>query len=140
MIIIIIIIGTISSVCDNSESPKNNWPHKNTMIANGKVSRRGALDEISPSLLRPLLRLKNDPVLSPTKQANPRKVPSTNADKYSEPKSLLHFQWGDDTRVYRYCLVDIIEEKDIDPTTKCKKNEQGLTQQEIFKKICLEQH
>ena len=61
-------------------------------------------------------------------------------EKYSEPKSLLHFQWGDDTRVYRYCLVDIIEEKDIDPTTKCKKNEQGLTQQEIFKKICLEQH
>ena len=33
----------------------------------------------------------------------------------------------------------IIDEKDIDPTTKCKKDEQGLTQQEIFK-ICQEQH
>ena len=55
-------------------------------------------------------------------------------EKYSEPKSLLHFQWGDDTKVYRYCLVEIIEEKDIDPSTKCKKEEQGLSQQEIFKK------
>ena len=61
-------------------------------------------------------------------------------EKYSEPKSLLHFQWGDDTKVYRYCLVEIIEEKDIDPSTKCKKKEQGLSQQEIFKKICQEQH
>ena len=31
-------------------------------------------------------------------------------EKYSEPKSLLHFQWGDDNRVYRYALVDIINE------------------------------
>jgi hypothetical protein len=31
-------------------------------------------------------------------------------EKYSEPKSLLHFQWGDDTKVYRYCLVEIINE------------------------------
>ena len=48
------------------------------MMANGNVSNSGALDEISPSLFRPLRRLKNDPVLSPTKQANPRKVPKTN--------------------------------------------------------------
>ena len=61
-------------------------------------------------------------------------------EKYSEPKSLLHFQWGDDTKVYRYALVEIIDEKDIDPTTKCKRDEQGLTQQEIFKQICQEQH
>ena len=61
-------------------------------------------------------------------------------EKYSKPKSLLHFQWGDDNKVYRYCLVEIIDEKEIDPTTKCKKDEQGLTQQEIFKKICQEQH
>ena len=63
-----------------------------------------------------------------------------NLEKYSEPKSLLHFQWGDDTKVYRYCLVDIISEKEIDQTTKCKKDEEGLTQQQIYKKICQEQH
>ena len=34
-----------------------------------------------------------------------------NLDRYSKPKSLLHFQWGDDTKVYRYCLVEIIDEK-----------------------------
>ena len=33
-------------------------------------------------------------------------------EKYSEPKSLLHFQWGDDTKVYRYALVEIINEQD----------------------------
>ena len=37
-------------------------------------------------------------------------------------------------------LVEIINEDEIDPTTKCKREEQGLTQQEIFKKICQEQH
>jgi len=42
-------------------------------------------------------------------------------NRYSNPKSLLHFQWGDDTRVYRYGLVEIIKEKDIDPTLKQKK-------------------
>ena len=64
----------------------------------------------------------------------------TLIDKYNEPKSLLHFQWGNDSKVYRYALVEIIDEKEIDPKTKCKKDEQGLTQQEIFKKICQEQH
>ena len=61
-------------------------------------------------------------------------------EKYTEPKSLLHFQWGDDNKVYRYALVEIINEDEIDPTTKSKKDEHGLTQQEIFKKICQEQH
>ena len=61
--------------------------------------------------------------------------------KYKEPRVLLHFQWGyDDTKVYRYALVEVIEESEIDPKTKCKKDEQGLTQQEIYKKICQEQH
>jgi hypothetical protein len=37
-------------------------------------------------------------------------------EKYSEPK-FLHFQWGDDdTKVYRYALVEIINEGEIDPT------------------------
>ena len=43
-------------------------------------------------------------------------------EKYSKPKSLLHFQWGDDTKVYRYALVEIINEHEIDPTSKCKKD------------------
>jgi len=55
-------------------------------------------------------------------------------EKYSEPKLLLHFQWGDDTKVYRYALVEVIEQIEINPTTKSKKDEQGLTQQEIYKK------
>ena len=45
-----------------------------------------------------------------------------------------------DDSLYDMLLVEIIDEKEIDPTTKCKKDEQGLTQQEIFKKICQEQH
>ena len=53
---------------------------------------------------------------------------------------MLHCQWGDDTKVYRYALVEIINEDEIDPTSKCKREEQGLTQQEIFKKICQERH
>ena len=61
-------------------------------------------------------------------------------EKYSDPKSLLHFQWGDDTKVYRYALVEIINEHEIDPTSKCKREEQGLSQQEIFKRICQERH
>jgi hypothetical protein len=43
-------------------------------------------------------------------------------------------------KVYRYALVEIINEHEIDPTSKCKREEQGLSQQEIFKKICQEQH
>jgi hypothetical protein len=57
-----------------------------------------------------------------------------NLGLYKEPKQLLHFQWQDDTRVYRYALVEIINEKDINSRTKQKKDEQGLTQEEIYKK------
>ena len=55
-----------------------------------------------------------------------------NLGLYKEPKDLLHFQWQDDNRVYRYALVEIIEEKDINSRNKQKTNEQGLTQQEIW--------
>ena len=48
-------------------------------------------------------------------------------EKYSEPKSLLHFQWGDDTKVYRYALVEVINVGEIDPRTKCKKDERFNT-------------
>ena len=63
-----------------------------------------------------------------------------NLSLYKKPRHLLHFQWQDSTKVYRYALVEIINEDEIDPTSKCKREEQGLTQQEIFKKICQERH
>jgi hypothetical protein len=53
---------------------------------------------------------------------------------YPEPKVLLHFQWGNSSDVYRYALVEIIEQKQIDSRSKQKKNEQGLTQEEIWQK------
>ena len=57
-----------------------------------------------------------------------------NLEQYKEPKKLLHFQWQDDTRVYRYALVEIIEEKDINSRTKQKKDELELTQKDIWRK------
>ena len=57
-----------------------------------------------------------------------------NLGLYREPKQLLHFQWQDDTRVYRYALVEIIEEKDINSRTKQKKDELELTQEDIWRK------
>ena len=57
-----------------------------------------------------------------------------NLGLYREPKQLLHFQWQDDTRVYRYALVEIIEEKDINSRTKQKKDELNLTQEDIWRK------
>ena len=81
----IISIGTINSLEEIKAFPRNNWPHKNTIIAKGKVSKRGALEEISPSLFSPRLRLMNDPALSPTRHAKPRKVPRMNADINSLP-------------------------------------------------------
>ena len=55
-------------------------------------------------------------------------------EKYSEPKSLLHFQWGDDTKVYRYALVEEIDITKIDHRLKLKQDEVGLNQQEIWEK------
>ena len=57
-----------------------------------------------------------------------------NLGLYKEPKQLLHFQWQDDTRVYRYALVEIIEEKDINSRSKQKKDELELTQEDIWRK------
>ena len=54
-------------------------------------------------------------------------------EKYSKPKSLLHFQWGDDTKVYRYALVEIMNEGSIGQRLKQKDDEKGLTQEEIWK-------
>ena len=57
-----------------------------------------------------------------------------NLGLYTKPKHLLHFQWQDDTKVYRYALVEIIEEKDINSRTKQKKDELELTQEDIWRK------
>ena len=57
-----------------------------------------------------------------------------NLELYKDPKHLLHFQWQDDNKVYRYALVEIIDEKDINSRTKQKEEEFGLTQEEIWRK------
>ena len=53
---------------------------------------------------------------------------------YKNPKHLLHFQWQDDTRVYRYALVEVINKIDINERTKQKQNELKLTQEQIWSK------
>ena len=63
-----------------------------------------------------------------------------NIDCYQEPRFLVHFQWGKSEKVYRYALVEILDQSEIDHKTKSKKDEEGLTQQQIYKKICQEQH
>ena len=55
-------------------------------------------------------------------------------EQYEDPRYLIHFQWRDNTKVYRYALVDIIKQEDIEPTCKQKQDEIGLTQQEIWEK------
>ena len=57
-----------------------------------------------------------------------------NLELYKDPKHLLHFQWQDDTKVYRYALVEVIDEIDINERTKQKQDELGLTQEEIWRK------
>ena len=54
---------------------------------------------------------------------------------YDEPKYLLHFQWNNESsKIYRYALVEEINVSDIDHGSKCKKDEIGLTQKEIWEK------
>ena len=57
-----------------------------------------------------------------------------NLSLYKKPKYLLHFQWQDSSKVYRYALVEIINSKDIGERLKQKKDEKKLTQEEIWKK------
>ena len=56
-----------------------------------------------------------------------------NITQYKEPRFLLHFQWGKSEKVYRYALVEIMNEGAINHTTKQKDDEIGLTQKEIWK-------
>ena len=57
-----------------------------------------------------------------------------NLDLYQEPKYLLHFCWKDDGKVYRYALVEIIDQGKINHRSKQKDDEKDLTQKEIWKK------
>jgi len=56
-----------------------------------------------------------------------------NLSLYDKPRHLLHFQWQNDSKVYRYALVEVINQKDINERTKQKKDELDLTQEEIWK-------
>ena len=57
-----------------------------------------------------------------------------NLSLYKKPRHLLHFQWQDSTKVYRYALVEIINQGAIDHKTKQKDDEIGLSQKEIWEK------
>jgi len=54
---------------------------------------------------------------------------------YQEEKYLLHFQWNNGTeKIYRYALVEVINVGDIEPRLKQKKDELGMSQEEIWNK------
>lgn len=55
-----------------------------------------------------------------------------NLDRYKEPRLLLHFQWGDGGKIYRYALVEKINTSDINHRTKQKKDELNLNQKQIW--------
>jgi hypothetical protein len=53
-------------------------------------------------------------------------------DLYDKPKHLLHFQWQNNSNVYRYALVEIIDQGKINHRSKQKDDEKGLTQKQIW--------
>lgn len=55
-------------------------------------------------------------------------------DIYTKPKHLVHFEWNGSSDVYRYALVEIIKQNKIDSRNKQKEDEQGLSQEDIWKK------
>ncbi len=55
-------------------------------------------------------------------------------DIYQEPRLLLHFQWGNDNKIYRYALVEKIDIGSINELTKQKKDELNLSNEDIWKK------
>ena len=57
-----------------------------------------------------------------------------NISLYVEPRHLIHFEWQSSNKIYRYALVEVIEPKDINEKSKQKKDEVGLTQEEIWNK------
>ena len=52
---------------------------------------------------------------------------------YPEKRYLLHFQWGNSSKVYRYALVEEMNFNEINPRLKQKADEKNLTQKEIWK-------
>ena len=52
--------------------------------------------------------------------------------QYNEPRFLIHFQWGNSEKVYRYALVESMEVPEITQRTKQKKDETNLSQKEIW--------
>ena len=55
-------------------------------------------------------------------------------DIYKEPRLLLHFQWGNDNKIYRYALVEKIDIGSINELTKQKKDALNLSNEDIWKK------
>lgn len=55
-------------------------------------------------------------------------------DNYTTPKHLLHFQWSGYNNIYRYALVEILTPNKINSKTKQKEDEQGISQEDIWKK------
>ena len=57
-----------------------------------------------------------------------------NLDLYQEPKYLLHFQWNGSSKIYRYALVEVIDQGKINHRSKQKDDEKYLTQKEVWNK------
>ena len=55
-------------------------------------------------------------------------------DIYKEPRLLLHFQWGNDNKIYRDALVEKIDIGSINELTKQKEDELNLSNEDIWKK------
>ena len=54
---------------------------------------------------------------------------------YYQTKYLLHFQWqNSDKKIYRYALVETMDQSEINHRTKQKEDEANLTQKEIWLK------
>jgi hypothetical protein len=57
-----------------------------------------------------------------------------NITLYLKPRHLIHFEWQSSNKIYRYALVEVIDPQDINEKSKQKKDEIGLTQEEIWNK------
>lgn len=72
-------IARIASGSPKAEPPRKIIPNEKVAIANGSVSRRGALLLISPSRFKPLRRFMNEPTESPMSDDKPSIEPMKNA-------------------------------------------------------------
>ena len=81
-----ITIPISSSELPTIEGERKNWPNTKAEAAKGRVSSKGALELTVPSLLRPILRLTNEPTESPTMHPIPSTQPIVNAVDDPPPK------------------------------------------------------